>query len=180
MVLRSFAPAAALFSLLVLSGPAYAADADVPDVQHNLSITLSPVHLVLPILEVTGEYRITDKFGLAAVLGAGRIKDGSSTFGAFELGAQARYYVLGSFVHGMQLGAELMYVAVASDSQQMVNGQGLSTAPFVGYKIAANGGFTFDCQLGAAYTVIQANSGSSTVSGSGWARFLNLNVGWSF
>jgi hypothetical protein len=180
MVFRLFAPAAALLSLVVLTSPAYAADVDVPDVQHSLSITISPIHLIFPILEATGEYRLNDKVGLAGVLGLGRISDSGSTYGVFELGAQARYYVVGNFVHGMQLGAELMYVAVASDSQRTVNGQGLSAGPFVGYKIAANGGFTFEGQLGATYNTVEANSGSSRASGSGWGALLNLNVGWSF
>src|SRR5438874_13063933 len=79
-------------------------DAD-RNVEHTISVTFSPIHLVFPILEVTGEYRIDDKMGVAAIVGAGQISLLGSAFTVAELGGQFRYYVLGSFIHGMELGA---------------------------------------------------------------------------
>lgn len=151
------------------------------DVQHNVSITFSPIHLTLPVFEVTGEYRLQDKMGVAAIGGGGSV-DGTTII---EAGAQFRYYVLGSFIHGAQVGAEAIFVhADASDSNIEVTGQGFGLGPFVGYKIATNLGLTFDAQVGAQYVIAtaDASSGSAQASAddSDVIVLLNLNLGWSF
>jgi hypothetical protein len=176
---------------LVFTVPAAAQD----DVEHTVSITISPIHLISPIVELTGEYRVADNLGVAAVLGGGRVSAKSTsgaitaTGSAFEIGAQARYYVLGSFIHGMQLGAEVLYARVSLDSGSSsiaAAGDGLELAPFIGYKIASNIGFTFDAQLGYGYLLGSASANDSSTGASESASastgmvLLNLNVGWSF
>jgi len=155
------------------------------DVQHNYSLTLSPLHLALPMVEGTGEVRLEDDIGVAGVLGGGRITASGETFTAFEVGAQFRYYVFGSFIHGMMLGAELGYLKVDGNvGAATVAVAGLWAGPFVGYKIATNVGFTFDAQLGAQFNRANASAETTTatakVDGSSWTPLLNLNVGWSF
>ena len=164
------------------------------DVQHSFSITLSPFHLVLPMGELTGEYRVTDKIGVAAILGVGQVKTKMVTvsgtredsFFAIDAGAQFRYYPVGNFIHGMQLGAEILFVYVnlnETDSTS-ASGTGLAIGPFVGYKIATDIGFTFDAQLGFDYLAVQGTASDSGVSvaesDSRFGLLLNLNVGWSF
>lgn len=39
----------------------------------SMSLTFSPLHLVLPILELTGEYRVNPKLGVAVILGGGKV-----------------------------------------------------------------------------------------------------------
>src|SRR5687768_4310361 len=73
-------------------------------VQHRFSLTMSPVHLALPVVELTGEFRLLDKLGVAAVAGAGN----SSGIFVGEAGAQIRYYLIGTFIHGMQVGGEIL------------------------------------------------------------------------
>src|SRR6185369_10478727 len=71
-----------------------------------VSLTISPLHLTLPVLELTGEYRALDKLGVAVIAGVGRYTDNNLSAAAYEAGAQVRYYVVGDFRHGMQVGAE--------------------------------------------------------------------------
>jgi hypothetical protein len=165
------------------------------DVQHNYSITVSPFHLVLPVIELTGEYRVADKIGVAGMLGAGQVTvkelgtDEELSFTVFEVGAGARYYLIGSFIHGMQLGTELQYIHVSTDdAYDDVSGfaSGGSVGAFAGYKIATNVGFTFEFQLGAQYIFVGAEAESDStgekVSDSDTAAgpLLNLQFGYSF
>jgi hypothetical protein len=56
--------------------------------------------------------------------------------------------------------------------------------PFVGYKVTADVGLTFDAQLGFQVIAVSAEavSGGQTASGeqSSVIPLLNLNVGWAF
>ena len=187
----------ALASVASMAGIAHA-----EDVKHVASITFSPIHLAFPIVEVTGEVLVQKDIGVAAILGYGSVSVTESTtgpggttndkvrFSAWETGAQFRYYLVGSFDHGMQLGAELLYLHVAGTSSASPSlsgvGTGFAIGPFVGYKIATNVGFTFDAQLGAEWLTARASakdstsSSSASTSGSTVIPLLNLNVGWSF
>ncbi len=66
-----------------------------------------------------------------------------------------------------------------SDIQVVANG--LSVAPFLGFKKIWPSGFTFDAQLGVSYSVFaaEADSGESA-EGSNLGALVNLNIGWSF
>lgn len=166
------------------------------DVQHQVSITISPVHLFLPVIELTGEYRVADKIGVSAILGAGRVETGGTTSGGspenkflvIEGGTQFRYYPVGTFVHGMQLGTEILFIYIDRDETDdiSVSGEGLAIGPFIGYKVATDGGFTFDTQVGFEYVVARAHREESTTataaekSADTFIVLLNLNVGWSF
>lgn len=157
------------------------------DVQHQVSITFSPFHLAQPIVEITGEYRLTDKIGAALILGGGSIKSGDTKFTAFEGGAQFRYYALGTFIHGMQVGAEVLYLYLSKnddDTAVEASGDGLAIGPFLGYKIATNLGFTFEAQGGVQYLFAAAKaesgSASATAKDSDIIPLININLGWSF
>jgi len=182
---------AALVALIVVAGTSSAL-ADDDDVQHNYSITISPVHLALPVAELTAEFRVTDQTGVAALIGAGKATTTDSlgnedTFDVYEAGASFRYYMLGSFIHGMQLGAEVLYAYVSgSEGTVSGTGEGLVAGPFVGYKVATNVGFTFDAQLGVQVGLIQAEAEDSSDGDSAEDEdsalipLLNINIGWSF
>lgn len=162
--------------VLLLAVPSALASGAQP-YDHGFSLTVSPLHLLSPIVEVTGEGRVGPKVGLAGIVGAG----GASGVAAFELGAQGRYYPVGDFDHGMQVGAEVLTVmATASSGSTTATGLGISLGPFLGYKIAARFGLTFDAQLGVSYAAIQARGGGESESAAGVGPLLNLNLGWSF
>lgn len=40
------------------------------DTQHQVAVTFSPLHLVSPIVELTGEFRLHDKFSVADMAAA--------------------------------------------------------------------------------------------------------------
>jgi hypothetical protein len=147
------------------------------------SLTISPLHLISPILELTGEFRASDKIGVAVVAGGGKYSDTSNgiklSATVYEAGAQFRYYVVGDFRHGMQLGAELLYLHLA-DSNLSIKGEGLAIGPFAGYKITTDIGFTFDAQLGFERITARATAAGSTASEPAYIVLLNVNVGWSF
>jgi len=165
--------------------------ADGGDDKH-LTIMWAPIRLVIPVFEVTGEYAINQKLGVSVELGGGQrsVTAGADTAKGTELegGAQVRYYVLGSFRHGMELGAEFLeeYVKFSEPLPGSIVGVaagGATVGPFVGYKIATNVGFTFEAQLGARYLVVEPGiTGQATgvAAFDKWAPLLHLNIGWSF
>lgn len=163
----------------------------------SVSLTFSPVHLRSPILEVQGEYGFTPKISAAGLAGYGtmtaksELTDEEITFNVWELGGQFRYYPVGDFEHGLQVGAELLYVGLETQEGETLVGQsvagtgeGLALGPFLGYKYAAGLGFTIDIQVGIQRALARAKGESNGQKESGededWIPLLNLNVGWSF
>lgn len=156
-----------------------ASASDKPPYDKHVSITFSPIHLISATGEVTTEGRLLDKLGVAGILGVG-VPSGITTV---EIGASGRYYLFGSFDHGMQLGAELLFARASVESAGMTATAGSGAiGPFVGYKIAARFGLTFEAQLGAQYqmTVVSENGVAPRTADSGIIPLLNLNLGWSF
>jgi hypothetical protein len=148
----------------------------------SVAITISPFHFFLPVIELTGELRIGRKLGIAVIAGAGKVTatDSNVTANVYEGGASVRYYVLGNFRHGMQIGGELLYVkATATDTSIDVRGKGFGISPFLGYKWTHHSGFTIDTQLGVTYIAVEAESSTQMKQESKVGPMLNLNVGWS-
>jgi len=167
-------------------------------------ISISPFHLILPVVEVTAEIRLHERIGAAIIGGVGSIDpyQFSSTkpppgiktgrFTVWELGGQFVSYPVGHFDHGMQLGAELLYVGVAGSAESTTSnasasgtGQGLSMGPFIGYKFTAPVGFALSIQGGVAYAALRADakdSSGQTASSkdSSIVPILNINLGWAF
>jgi hypothetical protein len=152
--------------------------------RHVFSLTISPIHLFLPVVELTGEARVHDKVGVALIGGVGKYTDpddSSLSASVWEAGGQVRAYVIGDFRHGMQIGGELLYLHLDSTTLA-ATGEGLAVGPFLGYKIATDVGFTFDAQVGFEHISARAKSttGPEMANGKSFIPLLNLNVGWSF
>jgi len=146
------------------------------------SLTISPIHLFLPVVELTGEARVHDKVGVALIGGAGKYTDpniSGISATVYEAGGQVRVYVIGDFRHGMEVGGEVLYVHL-NDDRVALSGEGLAVGPFLGYKIMIDAGFTFDAQVGFEHISAQASTGTSTANDRSIIPLLNLNVGWSF
>jgi hypothetical protein len=161
-----------------------------PPPMPTVSLTLSPIYLLLPMLKLTGELRLGTQGSVALIGGAGWITDTNSddtkvTFFVYEVGSQLRYYVTGNFRRGMHIGAEILYLHV-NGSLDTVTGvaQGLALGPFFGWKTTSYAGFTFEVQGGVeivtAGTRVTDSSGGSTSSSIDYIPLLNLNIGWSF
>ena len=167
-MMRSF------ITVLTIIAFSVAARAEDQAPQHKVSITISPFHLFSPVLHVTGELRLANKIGAAAILGAGLVSEEDKSYGTWEVGGQVRYYLLGSFIHGMMLGADAGYIHVAGKlNSPMAYYVGVRAGTFVGYKIATKIGFTLDVQYGPQYVRESANNAE-------WQTLENLKVGWSF
>jgi hypothetical protein len=167
-MMRSF------ITVLTIIAFSVAARAEDQAPQHKVSITISPFHLFNPVLQVTGELRLANKIGAAAILGGGLVSEEDKSYGAWEVGGQFRYYLLGSFTHGLMLGADAGYLHVAGQLDfPMAYCVGVRAGTFVGYKIATKIGFTLDVQIGPQYVRESANNAE-------WQTLANLKVGWSF
>jgi hypothetical protein len=160
---------------------------------HRFTVMWAPLRLIIPVGEVTAELRVHDKVGVSLTLGGGQrnvAANGMEVKGTeIEGGAQVRYYLVGNFSHGMEVGAELLDEYVTFQEPLPANvvavaAGGVTVGPFVGYKIATHSGFTFEGQLGARYLAVDPPvTGSSTVMPmvqQRWLPLLHLNVGWSF
>lgn len=143
-----------------------------------------------PFFEVDGEYRLHERFGIGGVVGLGRRAIGplDKQFG-WMLGAQGTFYPIGSFHHGLQLGAEVVYGGSSGRGNAGTvvikqTGSEIGPGAFVGYKIEAKLGPTFSAQLGARYMFyrISVDDGSAPASAaSGKGEVLGrFNLGWSF
>lgn len=149
----------------------------------TVAITVSPFHMFIPMIELTGEFRVGRKLGIAVIAGAGGIRDEVTDrlIRLYEGGASVRYYVIGSFRHGMQIGGELLYVKANTDDTMVeVRARGLGISPFVGYKWQHRSGFTIDTQLGVSFMTARGDSDAgASKEESKVGALLNLNVGWS-
>ncbi len=164
-------------------------------------ISISPLHLLFPIVEVTAEARLHRKIGVAGIFGVGSMDpDGIGgakpgfidrpRYTVWEVGGQFITYPVGNFDHGMQLGAEVLYVGVAGSegsgaSRVAGTGEGLAMGPLLGYKLATKVGFSFNVQGGVQYVALRADASSTTgatatATQSAVIPLLNINVGWSF
>lgn len=178
----------AVVSLTLFTASVAAADTDAPPAspssRPSVAITISPVHLVIPMAEVTVEARVADRFGIAAIAGIGSFRDAvtDTRIALYEGGASARYYALGSFGKGLQVGAEAVYVFAATDNTDVeVRAAGLALSPFVGAKWTHSSGFTLEGQGGVSFMALRAKAETGAMSErSGIGPMLNLNLGYSF
>ena len=152
--------------------------------QHDVSVTFSPIHLLLPVLELQGEFKLSPQMSTSAILGFGKASDDAGTIDAtvFEIGGQFTYYLVGDFDHGMQLGAEVLFLYLSDENATPggVFGGGLSIGPYIGYKIAADFGLTFMAQVGASFVAVAASGNGTTESADMIGPLVNVNLGWSF
>lgn len=157
--------------------------ASVARAEPTIAITTSPLHLIVPMAEVTAEVRVADRVGISVIAGVGSFRDEPTDekISLLEGGASVRYYVTGSFRGGLQLGAEAVYVHASGDAMDVeVKAAGLGLSPFLGYKWTHRSGITLEGQLGATVMTARAESETATASDSAVGPMLNLQIGYSF
>lgn len=189
------AAAAAPASAPVAARPAPApvegvARAEEVDEDRSVYLSISPLHLIGPIVQLTGEVRLHRHIGVAVIGGFGSLKvePVKERYKVWEVGAQFVGYPVGHFDHGMQLGLQVLYLGVSGPDTANVkgpSGTGLATGPFIGYKLATKIGFSFNVQGGVEYVVARADATSTTgktasAEQSSFVPLLTANVGWSF
>jgi len=156
----------------------------------SFSLTLSPILLLEPVLQLNGELRLGDNASITAIAGGGWVKvnetgQPSMTFRMLELGGQLRYYATGSFRRGMQVGVEVLYVNVDVKVEDVAGvASGLAMGPFFGWKAVSRAGFTLDLQGGVAVLTsgqrVSNASKSATDTSVDFIPLINANIGWSF
>jgi hypothetical protein len=181
-------------ALVFVTGTASAAD----DRDEVVSLTFSPLHLILPMVEVQGEYKVIDHLGVSLIAGYGwpteEVTDANGDridahFDLLEVGTQVMWYPLRRF-RSLELGVEATYVNVSTnepvgDTNATAVGGGFALGPLVGFKFIVGPGFTGFAQLGFAYYAIHAEANDNTgaheeADQSDFILNLNLNLGWSF
>ncbi|HUS32354.1 MAG TPA: hypothetical protein VMZ53_27830 [Kofleriaceae bacterium] len=152
--------------------------------QPHVAITVSPLHMFVPMAELTVEARVAPKVGVAAIGGAGtyRTMDTNDRISLIEAGASARYYAAGSFRTGLQLGFEALYVHAFTNASNIdVKAAGLALSPFAGYKWTHSSGLTLEGELGVSYMVARAEAATGQMAErKAYGPMLNLQVGYSF
>lgn len=144
------------------------------------SITFSPVHLALPMIELMGEFRPAEHVGVAAIGGLGRVSGSGISATATEIGGQFNYYFMHPF-WGLHGGVEAIYLHLSDvDVDVTASAAGLTIGPYVGWKYISAIGFTFDGQLGVDFLTTSAKTSNSSTSERRVFPLLNLNIGWSF
>jgi hypothetical protein len=134
-------------------------------------LSFSPIHLTRPIVELTGEMRISPKWSVAVITGAGTIYRQAY----WNAGMQLLAYPIGNFERGLQLGVETQYAGFAGGlPPNIVTGivNTPTVAPLIGFKWTFSS-FTISSQAGAAFAPLGE-------SGRRFSSVYNLNVGWSF
>jgi len=166
----------AIVMVLVLSSNAHAEDTQ------KVTVSWSPIHLVLPVVELEGEFSPAPHIGAGVILGAGKVSNETDTITVtvYEAGVQFNYYFMENF-SGLHAGAEFIYVHVGDVEQNATaTGLGISAGPYAGYKLLTNIGFTFVGQLGGQIVHISAEDSTTMKTENKFGVLLNLNVGWSF
>jgi hypothetical protein len=170
-------------------------DVSAPPAEEDRSVylSISPFHLLVPFLELTGEVRVHRNLGVSGIVGYGvvRAEGSAAKFDLWEVGGQLVGYPVGHFDHGMQLGLEVLYAGVSGGDSSTNNvkvaatASGLAAGPFVGYKLATRVGFSFNVQGGVEYTFVRADASATTgqTASAQQTRLIplvNANLGWSF
>lgn len=145
------------------------------------AVTISPVHLSLPVLEATVEGALAEKLSAAVIAGGGR--SGGSP--VWEAGGQGRWFFRGGFGSNLHLAAEALYIGSRASSEDVTaSASSLSVGPLLGAKWTADVGFVAELQAGPAYNFLSATGSgygtTTTESSSGLYPNVNINLGWSF
>lgn len=160
--------------VLSVSGGSLPLRAQAPASPPTVSVTISPIHLFSPRLQLSGEWRWTPKVSFAATAGAGRVTEEGERYRIWEVGGQGRYFALGDFSNGLMLGVDAGYVdADGEPPSAMELLVGTRAGGFVGYKRIFGGGFTAEAQLGPVYVWGPGDTEEAQT-------LANLRVGWSF
>ncbi|MBW8886342.1 MAG: hypothetical protein JF616_01185 [Fibrobacteres bacterium] len=194
-LIRPLLFASLLLSREVLAGetieapfPSTRESADEHPMQY-VSLTFSPLSLLIPEGEIGIEMRKYEKLGLGVVAGAGRITQVSPGvklhLSIYDLGIQANYYAVGSFRHGMQLGFRGVYEHFANPfvHQLPISGSNFKLGSWVGYKYVMKVGLTFQTQIGCQYIWNHESDGiegGTNSKSESLAPLLELDLGWSF
>lgn len=156
----------------------------------KLSLMTSPALFARPIFRLTAEHALPGERTSVALVGAiGTFKlaepsGGTARHTFYELGAQARWYVLGTFRSGPVVALHGRYTHFGSD--QLVDNvissaaEGVGLAPVVGFKAIARDYFTFEFLGGAEFMVHRPTYRPPSDDKAGaLTLYFHINAGWT-
>lgn len=116
--------------------------ARAPAATHDVSLTLSAIHLAVPIAAVNAEFQTTPNSSIGLLVGFGAPYQRP----AYDLGLEGRGYVFGNFDSGLYLGGEGRLTTVPF--YQSTDEAGVALAGFIGAKTTFSVPITLDAQIG--------------------------------
>ena len=151
----------------------------------RLSLTLAPAELVLNVVSLKGEYRVTPVVGVALRAAAGTYSTKEfEGVTLLETGGQLAWYVLGDFGKGLQLALDLRH-AWNWTKVELVRGEGtrVRAALLVGAKWSGPRGTTLEAQAGYGVRRSEGIS-TSSIDKAGYRHTsleprIELGLGWS-
>ena len=157
---------------------------------HHVALSISPIHLVLPVAEVQAEIYLGTQLSAALIGGYGvvtaEVNNKDESFTVWEAGGQIRGYFYGTSTEGAFGALELLYTGVDTEIDT-ISGQadGLAVGAVAGYKWVWSSGFLFD--LNGGISRVQMTAEAQDQSGNQENKteskimpVLNLNLGWAF
>lgn len=155
----------------------------------NVSLMVDGLSLLSDIVQLQGEFQISNNMSFGVLLGAGNVRGNSadSSHSLLLAGAQFNYYLLGDFEEGLQIGAQALYSStniLAKKTFLYENGRVLSLTPYAGYKLVLASGLTMNAQVGiGASTPVFIPTGPSSDQNTiyKWhvSTRMHLSIGWS-
>ena len=177
----------ALFASFVF--PAFALAEPESGRGHTVAVSISPLHLILPMVELQAEYLAHPKFSASLIGGYGSIEAKNSwgetlKLDVLEVGTQARGYFYGTSEGGAYGGLEVLYISIDGGSAYGFGvGSGTSVGGFAGYKWTWEN-FFIDLNGGLASIVITAEATDGAETAKEEKRktgaLLNFGLGLSF
>ncbi len=168
------------------------AEVDVDStVSPKLSLMTSPVLFVRPIFRLTAEHALPGErtsLALVGAIGTFKIPDATGATSArhtfYEVGAQARWYPIGSFRSGPVVALHGRYTHFGSDRlvDNVISSaaEGVGVAPLVGFKAIARDYITFEFLGGAEYMVHRPRYQPQSEDKAGPVLlYFHVNLGWS-
>ena len=197
-------PAVATLAILALSPEAAAKEARVRAVaEHGNTVTVAPIKLMSPQLALDYEKRVAPRVGISAGVGYGtynslwlRIVDSAANAAGADYSIQQISGTTGAnldfrdFNRGWFTGLGLEVARFTprleidgGDSETAGSFSNVRVGPTLGYKVAAQGGFTFAMEAGLGYSAVLGDTTGSIAHGisvPGVRGMGSMNMGWSF
>lgn len=149
----------------------------------SVSVSLSLLHLIGPLVEGTFELRLADHVGLGGVLGRGQFPLEGERYTVWEYGVQLNVY--SSAFEGLMVSAEALRFSGEGEPEQGVRGTGVGSllSGLLGYKGISSAGVTVVLQAGVTRVLAEATAensqGSRSEETSLWLPTANVNLGFS-
>ncbi len=170
---------------VLVAAPLSSARAASADLDNKVALSMSPIHLLLPFVELQAEIYATDVISVSLIGGVGSVTVTSGRedhkFTVWEGGAQLRAYFVGDVQEGAFAGAEALYVAVDGRLEgHSAIGDGLAVGPIAGYKWTWGSGFFIDLNGGISYGFLRAEASGDKAEDSQIIPIVNFNLGFAF